>query len=93
MIAAACGMAAMFTACGDDSSTSAPSSKACLYTYTDGVKHCGSSGLFLYGCGEPGTGYTSQVVEGCPAGGLECKNSSGEIINVYGEETCPAVLF
>jgi len=93
MIAAACGMAAMFTACGDDSSTSAGGgSKACMFTYSDGTKQCGSSGLFLYTCGEASDNVTSTFVDGCPDGGLKCVDGDGDVTYVYGEDECPFYL-
>lgn len=84
-------VAAMFTACSDDSSSSA-SSKACVYKYNGQVTNCTANADMIE---EMCQGDNAELVENCPAGyTVECPTGDKMFGTeyYYGMDKCPAFL-
>lgn len=96
-IAATLCIAAAFTACGDDSSTSSGGSSGfCLTTYDDGYMECSNNSISMTLCGGSGSAngssFSSSKVSTCPEGAsLTCNEQDGATTAYYNGSlnTCP----
>lgn len=95
MILASLGIAATFSACGDDSSSSPSASnggnksgKACLNTFNDGEIRCFTHESVEFLCGGSSSELKSSVlVDACPEGyTMECPDIVGDGVTYFYRE-------